>query len=382
MKNCPISFDYQSSSPCEREVLDEMKPYWSENWGNPSSKQNRVGIHASAAINLAREKIATSLEVKPEHVIFTSGATESNNLAILGFARANQRNSGRFGHLLTMSTEHHAVLEPMRELQKEGFKLTEIKPNSDGLISLNNLKNNIVQDTILASFMMANNEIGVVHPIKEICDLCHENNIILHSDASQAIGLLPIKEIIKDIDLISISSHKIYGPKGVGALIIKNNIELLPIQFGGGQENGLRPGTIPVPLIVGFAKAVEISVQQTPFYSEKIGILRDKLLEGLQKEIPKLLVNGSMENRLPNNLNVSFMGVNGNRLHREIRPFISCTSGSACSNGEPSHVLLEIGRDFKEAEASLRLSLGRSTTEEEVQKAVQIISGAIKKITK
>ena len=380
MKNFPLSFDYQSSTPCLQEVIEVMAPYWQEYWGNASSRQNRLGLHSAATVSLAREQICEYLKIQPSRLIFTSGATESNNLALLGHARHKASVTGKTGHLITMTTEHHSVLDPMRQLQNEGFRLTEVKPNSDGLLSIDLLTNVLEEDTFLVSIMLANNEIGVIQPIKEIASLCREYGVTFHCDAVQGFGFLPLELHQTHIDLVSISAHKIYGPKGIGALVIQEDVPILPLQWGGGQENGLRPGTIPVPLIVGFAKAVEIASQDLSERNQKLRNLRDKMLNGLQSEIPNLIINGSVDQRLPHNLNISIPGVNGSRLHRELRPFISCSSGSACSNGELSHVLLEIGRNHREAEASLRLSLGRDTSFADIEAAIKCISKVARQI--
>ena len=378
MKNSPLAFDYQSSTPCLPEVVEAMEPYWREFWGNPSSRQNRLGLYSSAAVSVAREQLCSLLNVKSEQLIFTSGATEANNLALLGYARAKSLLKGSPGHLITMTTEHHSVLDPMRQLRKEGFSLTELRPNYEGLILFDDLQEAIKKDTYLVSVMLANNEIGVIQPIKKIGSFCRENDVIFHCDAVQGFGYLPLDLQAINVDLLTISAHKIYGPKGIGALIIPEGISLLPLQWGGGQENGFRPGTLPLPLIVGFAKAAEIANKDIKQRNKKLEFLRNTLKEGLSKEIPNLIINGSMIKRLPHNLNISIMGVNGNNLYRDLRKLIACSSGSACSNGEPSHVLLELGRDPKEAESSLRLSLGIDTTIKEIYEAIKIISSAVK----
>ena len=378
MQDYPLALDYQATTPCSAEVLDAMSPYWNDSWGNPSSRQNRLGLHASAAVSLAREEISSFLKIKPERIIFTSGATEANNLALLGHARAKALDKGAPGHLITVTTEHHAVLDPLRHLQKEGFRLTELRPDSDGLLPIERLEESFQDDTILVSIMLANNEIGVIQPISKLASLCRARGITFHSDASQAFGYLPLNLDTLGIDLMSISGHKIYGPKGVGALIVRENISILPLQFGGGQEQGLRSGTIPVPLIVGLAKASQIAHEKLNVYYEKLKFLRNTLRDGLINQIPNLIINGSMDSRLPHNLNITIPGVYGNRLHRELKPFISCSSGSACNNGSPSHVLLGIGRTIDDAQASLRLSVGRYTTMDDIQLAIRVISKVVR----
>ena len=380
MQDCPLPFDYQSTTPCSQEVIEAMSPYWDELWGNSSSRQNRLGLEASAAVSLAREQISHCLKVKPERVIFTSGATEANNLALLGHARFTSLEKGPAGHLITLSSDHHAVLDPLRQLQNEGFRLTELRPDRDGLLQKQMLEEAFQEDTIMVSLMIANNEIGVLQPIAELAALCRARGITFHSDAAQAFGYVPLDVDNLGIDFMSISGHKIYGPKGIGALIIKEGVPLNPIQWGGGQEQGLRSGTLPVPLIVGFAKAAEIANSQLHHVYSELETLRNKLSNGLKAEIPDLIVNGSMVNRLPHNLNITIKGINGNRLHRELRPFISCSSGSACNNGSPSHVLLSLGRSIEEAESSLRLSLGINTNSEDINLAIQMISGVVNKL--
>ncbi len=375
---CPLAFDYQATTPCAQEVLTAMNPYWNQNWGNPSSRQSRLSVRASAAVGLAREQLSISLGIKPDELIFTSGATEANNLALLGYARAKAIELGRPGHLITLSTEHHSVLDPLRQLQREGFQLTEIRPNSDGLISVNQLEMEFQNNTILVSIMLANNEIGVVQPLKEIGYLCKENQVVLHSDCAQACGFMSMNFSELPIDLISLSCHKLYGPKGIGALVLRSDIDILPLQWGGGQEKGLRPGTLPVPLVVGFAKAVEIAVENLSDNHSKLLKLRNKLWFDLKSKIPDLVLNGSLDARLPHNLNFTVGGVLGSRLHRELKPFISLSSGSACSNGEASHVLMSLGLTAKEAESSIRMSLGLQTTLEDINHAVFIIETIVK----
>ncbi len=373
----PLDFDYQATTPCAPEVVEVMKPYWNDFWGNASNRQTRAGTQASAATSLAREKLANCLNVKPDRLIFTSGATEANNLALLGHARAKALKLGKPGHLITVSTEHHSVRDPLRQLQREGFSLTELMPNSQGILSAEKLSQAFKNDTILVSVMFANNEIGVVQPLAELQELCHKRGIILHTDAAQAFGQLNIDFHQLGADLLTISAHKIYGPKGIGALVMRENVPILPLQWGGGQEQGFRPGTLALPLIVGFAKAAELSINNLMERQTRLRFLRDQLWEGLQQKIPALIINGTLENRLATNLNFTVLGIRGHRLHRALRPFLNCSSGSACSNGEPSHVLKAIGRTSKEAESSLRLSLGRETTIEQVNKAIDIITKVV-----
>ncbi len=377
-KDLPIYLDYQATTPCEREVLIEMEPYWNENWGNPSNRHNRPGLTAAAVVSLARERLASCLQIASERLIFTSGGTEANNLALLGHLRAKHNQSNKPGHLITVSTEHHSVLGPLRKLQREGFRLKELTPSSDGVITTNQLINAFESDTQLVSVMMANNEIGVIQPLVELSRICKERGAIFHCDAVQGLGNLPINPDALGIDLMSISSHKIYGPKGIGALIIKKGLPISPLQWGGGQEQGIRPGTIPVPLVVGFAKAAELATEILPSQQLKLQNLRDELLRILKTNLPNIIVNGSMKNRLAHNLNITITGVNGKQLQSKLKSVISCSSGSACSQGSPSHVLKALGRTSHEAESSIRLSLGKDTSMEDIQKAAKAIINVVK----
>ncbi|MDC2984744.1 cysteine desulfurase [bacterium] len=366
-----LAFDFQASTPCAAEVVEAMAPFWSADWGNPSSRQHRLGLSASAAVKLARRQLAEALEVKPERLVFTSGATEANNLALLGHARALGS-----GHLISVATEHHAVLDPLQQLQREGFSVTLLTPGPDGLISPEQLEAAITPETRLVSVMAANNEIGVLQPLEQLGTVCRRHGITLHSDGAQAFGTLPLNPDALGVDLLSLSAHKLYGPKGIGALVLREDIAIEPLQWGGGQEAGLRAGTLPTALIVGFAAAARLALQEQEQRNSRLQHLRDQLWEGLQQRLPGVLLNGALQPRLPQNLNISLPGVNGSRLHRALRPHLACSSGSACSNGAPSHVLQAIGRSRAEAEASLRLSLGRETTADDVDQAITAITDA------
>ena len=377
-----LIFDFQSSTPCSKEVVEEMAPYWNEFWGNPSNNNNRSGLFASAAVQISRETIASCLKIDPKRLIFTSGATEANNLGLVGHARAKAKLIGKHGHIITVSTEHHAVLDPLRQLQKEGFRLTELKPGKDGLINIDQFSEAVEKDTFLVSVMAANNEIGVLQPISEIGSLCRRKGIAFHTDAAQAFGYLDLDPDKLCIDLMSLSAHKIYGPKGIGALVIREGLPLEPSQYGGGQEFGFRSGTLPVPLIVGFAKAVEITNNDQDDRNKRLLFCRNLLLSGLKKNISDLIVNGSIDQRLPHNLNITFPGVSGSRLHSQLRRFIFCTSGSACSKGEPSHVLQEIGLGKRDAEASIRMSIGRNTSKKDINEAIKVITNIVESLKK
>jgi len=382
MLSSPILLDYQSSTPCHPEVVESMKPYWDQIFANPSSKSNLAGISSNAALEVSREKIIKKLNLKNQRIIFTSGATEANNLALLGYARNFYKRTGSFGNIITLKTEHHAVLEPIRQLEKEGFTFTEISPLENGLLDQETLLKVIKKDTFLVSIMLANNEIGVIQPVKDIAQICKSRKIILHTDGAQCLGYLPLNSFSTNANMITLSSHKIYGPKGVGLLIIDEDINLEPLLFGGGQEFGLRSGTIPLPLIIGFTKAIEIAIDNTEKNISQLRLLRNNLLEGILAADKKVLINGSMNHRLPHNLNITFLDLSGSRLHKELKSKIICSSGSACSNGRPSHVLMALGRSLKESESSLRLSLGLKTTRDDINKAIDIIYNVVHALRK
>ena len=349
-----------------------MTPYWSDHWGNPSSRQHRQGLTAAAAVALARRQIAEALGVDSDRLIFTSGATEANNLALLGHARAQG-----CGHLISVTTEHHAVLDPLAQLQREGFQVSLLRPQPDGLIQPSQLAAAITPETRLVSVMAANNEIGVLQPLKELAAICRDRGIVLHSDAAQAFGHIPLEPDNLGLDLVSLSAHKLYGPKGIGALVIREGVQLQPLQWGGGQEADLRAGTLPTPLIVGFAAAVQEAMADRDERHRRLTGLRDQLWNGLNDQLPAVERNGAAAPRLAHNLNITLPGMSGSRLHRSLRPHLACSSGSACSNGAPSHVLQALGRSRADAEASLRLSLGRSTTENAVEQAIATIVEAV-----
>ena len=380
MLSTPILLDYQSSTPCSKDVVDSMKPFWSEIFSNPANKSNLAGINASAILEASREKIEQSLFLKNKKVIFTSGATESNNLALLGFARNFYKKTGNYGHIITLKTEHKAVLEPLNQLKKEGFMVTEINPEKDGLISEEQFKKNIREDTFLVSVMLANNEIGVIQPLENISKICKSRGITLHSDFAQCLGYIELDNHLSDLNMVTISSHKIYGPKGIGLLLIDEEINLEPLIVGGGQEYGLRSGTLPLPLVVGFAKAIEIAVLNQKNNAEKLLLHRNNLLEGLLENNSGLLINGSIEKRLPHNLNLTVLDLNGAKFHKLLKSKIICSTGSACSSGEPSHVLLALGRSLKEAESSIRLSIGLSTNSKDIKQAIHILTNTIKSL--
>jgi cysteine desulfurase len=368
--------DHQATTPCDPAVVAAMAPYWSERFANPSSRSHRCGLEAAAAVDLARSSLAQQLGVAPEQVVFTSGATEANNLAIKGLVEA-RRQRGR--HLLTLATEHRAVLEPLRYLAGHGYELTVLPVQGDGLVDLNRFSEALRGDTLLVSVMAANNEIGVLQPLPSIGALCRERGIALHSDGAQIFGNRPLRPCELGLDLFSLSGHKIYGPKGIGALVLAEGIVLAPQQHGGGQEGGLRGGTLPVPLIVGLQRAAELASHDWQARQQRLGGLRDRLLAGLLA-LGGVRVNGSLEHRLGHNLNVQVDGVDGNQLHRALRRQLAVSGGSACSSGSPSHVLAALGLTPAEAAASIRFGLGRPTTAAEIDQAVLVVAETLKEL--
>lgn len=372
-----INLDHQATTPCHPSVIQAMEPWWREQWGNPSSRQHRLGLTAAAAIGSARERLASSLGIKSEELIFTSGATEANNLALLGHARARALSDGGPGHLVSVASEHHAVLDPLLQLKQEGFQITLLRPQVNGLITVEQLEQAIQPNTQLISVMVANNEIGVIQPIQALSAVCNSHGITMHTDAAQAYGHLPLDAEELGCALISLSAHKFNGPKGIGALVVRAGTQLQPLQWGGGQEQGLRAGTLPVPLIMGMAAAAELSMHDLEDRQARLQALRDQLWEGLKDRNPTIQLNGALQPRLAHNLNLTIPDVSGSRLHRALRSRLACSSGSACSRGEPSHVLQSIGRSRLEAEGSLRLSLGRDTTATDIDGAIEVITTAI-----
>lgn len=377
----PIYLDHQATTPVDDRVFEAMQPYFRDDFGNAASKSHVFGWRAEAAVEEARERVAAAIGARPREILFTSGATESNNLAILGAARV--RRPGRTG-VVTLVTEHHAVLDPVRQLEREGATVHRIPVSPDGQADLEALRAVIAGDTAVVSVMAANNEIGVLQPLGEIAALCREHGAWFHSDAAQAVGKVPLDVDALSLDLLSISGHKIYGPKGIGALFVRVSrprIRLEPLQYGGGHERGMRSGTLPVPLIVGLARALEIAMAEREHESRRLGALRDRLWAGLSYAIDGLRLNSDLEHGLPGNLNVSFEGVDGEKLLLAL-PDVAVSSGSACTSAlpEPSHVLAAIGVPEALARASLRFGLGRGTSEEEVDLAVERVAAAVREL--
>ena len=376
----PIYMDHHATTPVDPTVLQEMLPYHDEIFGNAASRNHAFGWAAEEAVEKARERIARLISCSPKEIVFTSGATESDNLAIRGVAQAF-RDKG--SHIITVRTEHPAVLDTCRSLEKEGFHLTYLPVDRTGLVDLERLRQAITKETILCSVMAGNNEIGTVQPIREIGRLAHENDVIFHTDAAQAAGRIPLDVEEMQIDLMSISAHKMYGPKGVGALWVRRRgprVRLAPIIHGGGHERGMRSGTLNVPGIVGFGKACEIAGAVLSEESRRLRTLTERLHGGITSKLQDVVLNGHPQQRLPGNLNLSFPYVEGESLLMGMRD-VAVSSGSACTSAtlEPSHVLLALGIGDDLAHSSIRFGLGRFNTEEEVD---YVIDRVVKEVNR
>ena len=368
----PIYLDYQATTPVDPRVMDIMLPYFTEKFGNPHSRSHAYGWEAEEAVELARAQVANLIGADPREIVFTSGATESNNLAIKGVASfyGDQRK-----HIITVQTEHKCVLDSCRHLEQDGFEITYLPVQPNGLIRLEDLEAAASENTVLVSVMAVNNEIGVIQPIAEIGAFCRERKIFFHTDAAQAAGKIPLDVNEMNIDLLSISGHKLYGPKGIGALYVrrKPRVRLNAIINGGGQERGMRSGTLPGALCVGLGAACEIAQQDMASDNERLRRLRDRFLEGLA-DIPELYINGDLEQRFPGNLNISFAYIEGESMLMALKD-LAVSSGSACTSAslEPSYVLRALGVDVEMAHTSIRIGIGRFTTEEEIDYAIKTI---------
>ena len=377
----PIYLDYAATCPMDERVAKKMMEYMTLDgvFGNPASRSHKFGWQAEEAVDIARNQIADLIGVDSREIVFTSGATESDNLAIKGVAHFYQT-KGK--HIITCKTEHKAVLDTCRQLEREGFEVTYLDPKSDGLLDLEELKATIRPDTILVSIMHVNNEIGVIQDIKAIGDICRERKVLFHTDATQSVGKLPINLAELNVDLLSMSSHKLYGPKGIGALYVrrKPRVRLEAIIHGGGHARGMRSGTLPVHQIVGMGEAYRIAKEEMADEMARLTALRDRLYNGL-KVIEETYVNGSMEHRIGSNLNISFNFVEGESLMMALRD-IAVSSGSACTSAslEPSYVLRALGRNDELAHSSIRFTLGRWTTEEEIDYTISLMNGAVQKL--
>ena len=376
----PIYLDYQATTPMDPRVLDAMMPYFTTKFGNPHSRSHSYGWEAEEAVEKARAQIAKLIGGDEKEVIFTSGATESNNLAIKGVAHFYK---DRKNHIVTLVTEHKCVLDTCRHLEQEGFEVTYLPVQQNGLVDLERLREAITDKTVLVSVMAVNNEIGVIQPLKEIGALCREKKVFFHTDAAQAVGKIPLDVEEMNIDLMSISGHKIYGPKGIGALYVrrKPRVRLVALIDGGGQERGFRSGTLPTPLCVGLGEACEIALKEMGAEATRLHELRDRFLSRIQVKLPDIYVNGDLEQRIPGNLNISFAYVEGESLIMGIKS-LSVSSGSACTSAslEPSYVLRALGVEEELAHTSLRIGFGRFTTEQEVDTAVEDIARHVSRL--
>ncbi|KAG6394293.1 hypothetical protein SASPL_144877 [Salvia splendens] len=376
----PLYLDMQATSPVDPRVLDAMLPYLLSRYGNPHSRTHLYGWESEKAVESARAQVAALINASPKEIIFTSGATESNNISVKGvmhFYKEKKR------HVITTQTEHKCVLDSCRHLQQEGFEITYLPVKSDGLVDLEKLRAEIRPDTGLVSVMMVNNEIGVIQPMEEIGKLCKEFNVPLHTDAAQALGKIPIDVDKMNISLMSLSGHKIYGPKGIGALYMRRRprIRVEPQMNGGGQERGIRSGTVPTPLVVGFGAACELAMKEMEYDDKRIRALQERMLNAIRGKLEGVVVNGSEESRYPGNLNLSFAFVEGESLLMGLKE-VAVSSGSACTSAslEPSYVLRALGVDEDMAHTSIRYGIGRFTTEEEIDRAVELTVRQVEKL--
>lgn len=375
----PIYLDYSATTPVDPRVAEKMIPYLVEKFGNPASRSHSFGWEADTAVEEAREQVAALVNADSKEIVWTSGATESNNLAIKGAANFY---SGKGKHIITVKTEHKAVLDTVRELERQGFSATYLDVQENGLIDLEAFKAAIRPDTILVSVMFVNNEIGVIQPIAEIGEICREKGIIFHVDAAQATGKVDIDLEKLKVDLMSFSAHKTYGPKGIGALYIrrKPRVRLEAQMHGGGHERGFRSGTLATHQIVGMGECFRLAKEEMAEENKRIGALRDRLLKGLS-DLEAVYVNGDMEHRVPHNLNMSFAYVEGESLLMAIKD-VAVSSGSACTSAslEPSYVLRALGREDELAHSSIRFTIGRFTTEEEIDYVVKLLHSKVSKL--
>ena len=379
MLNLPIYLDYSATTPVDPRVAEKMIPYLVEKFGNPASRSHAFGWEAEAAVEAAREEVARLVGADPKEIVWTSGATESNNLALKGAAHFY---ASKGKHLITVKTEHKAVLDTCRELERQGFDVTYLDVQDNGLIDLDVFKSALRPDTILVSVMLVNNEIGVIQPIETIGEICRDKGIIFHVDAAQATGKVDIDLGVLKVDLMSFSAHKTYGPKGIGALFVrrKPRVRLEAQMHGGGHERGFRSGTLATHQIVGMGEAFRIAREEMTVENQRIRALRDRLLKGLS-DIEQVFINGDLTQRVAHNLNISFAYVEGESMLMAIKD-LAVSSGSACTSAslEPSYVLRALGRDDELAHSSIRFTLGRFTTDEEIDYAVRLLHEKIGKL--
>jgi cysteine desulfurase len=375
----PIYLDYQATTPCDPRVVEAMLPYFTEKFGNPHSRNHMYGWEAEEAVEKARGQIGAIIGASDKEIIFTSGATESNNLAIKGVA---QFYKGKKNHIITVVTEHKCVLDACRHLELDGFEITYLPVKQDGLIDLDQLKAAIKDTTVLVSVMGVNNEIGVVQPLAEIGAICRSKGVFFHTDCAQAVGKVPLDVDAMNIDLMSISGHKIYGPKGIGALYVrrKPRVRLMAQINGGGQERGMRSGTLPTPLCVGLGEACRIASEEMVDEAKRLTAMRERFYKKVTEGLPEVYLNGHHELRVPGNLNLSFAFVEGEGLMMAVKE-LAVSSGSACTSAslEPSYVLRALGLEAEMAHTSLRIGIGRFTTEAELDYAASLL---IERVTK
>ncbi|HWT97239.1 MAG TPA: IscS subfamily cysteine desulfurase [Terriglobales bacterium] len=376
----PIYLDYQATTPCDPRVVEAMLPYFTEKFGNPHSRNHSFGWEAEEGVEKARAQVASIIGADEKEVIFTSGATESNNLALKGVAHFHK---GKKNHIITTVTEHKCILDSCRHLEMEGFKVTYLPVQQNGLVDLEQLKAAITDQTVIVSIMAVNNEIGVIQPLAEIGKICRARGVYFHTDAAQAVGKIPLDVNAMNIDMMSISGHKIYGPKGIGALYVrrKPRVRLEALIHGGGQERGMRSGTLPTPLIVGLGEACAIAEKEMGAETERLKYLRDRMYNKIKEQLPEVFLNGDLEQRIPGNLNISFAYVEGEGLMMGIKD-LAVSSGSACTSAslEPSYVLRALGVEEELAHTSLRLGIGRFTTEQDIDYAVEHIVQSVNRL--
>lgn len=374
----PVYLDYNATTPVDPRVLTEMLPWFTEQFGNAASRTHLYGWTAEEAVAKARKQVARLLNANPKEIVFTSGATEANNLAIKGVL---EKLSYKGRHVITLATEHKAVLDTCHHLEQLGAEVTYLIPSADGLITPQQVAEVLRKDTILVSVMYANNEIGVIQPIRELAAVTHQAGALFHTDATQAVGKLPLDVQAEGIDLLSLSAHKLYGPKGIGALYVRQGIEIVSQMDGGGHERGRRSGTLNVPAIVGLGKACELAQKEMKIESEKLRLLRDRLESAVLENVPDTFVNGNKIHRLSHLTNICFEHIDGENLLLNLKD-IAVSTGSACTSASvlPSYVLKNLGLSDDQAYASLRFSLGRFTTEEEIEFAIQHIGEVVGKM--
>lgn len=379
-RKMPIYLDYQATTPMDPRVLEKMLPFFGAMFGNPHSRSHAYGWEAEEAVETARGQVANLIHANEKEVVFTSGATESNNLAIQGLAHFYR---DKKNHIITTMTEHKCVLDTCRHLEQEGFQVTYLPVQKNGLLDLEVLKAAITEQTLLVSVMAVNNEIGVIQPLAEIGRICRDKGVFFHTDAAQAFGKIPLDVEAMNIDLMSISGHKIYGPKGIGALYVRRRprVRLEPLINGGGQERGMRSGTLSPALCVGLGEAARIAKEEMGRDLEHVRRLSDKFLKAVMDEVPQVFLNGDREKRYPGNINLSFAYIEGESMIMAIKE-LAVSSGSACTSAslEPSYVLRALGLNEELAHTSIRFGIGRFTTDEEIDEAINIVTGSIERL--